>query len=62
MDTVCVDLTDHPRAEVGARAVLWGRGLPVEEIATAAGTIGYELLAGLTPRVKRVVMVGEDAG
>ena len=31
--------------------VLWGDGLPVEEIAEAAGTISYELLCGITPRV-----------
>jgi alanine racemase len=61
MDTVCVDLTDLPEADVGARAVLWGRGLPVEEVAAAAGTIGYELLAGVTPRVKRVAVEAETA-
>jgi len=37
---------------VGDPVVLWGRGLPVEEIASAAGTIGYELLTGVTRRVR----------
>jgi alanine racemase len=36
---------------VGDRVTLWGRGLPVEEIAEAAGTIPYELLCGVTGRV-----------
>jgi alanine racemase len=31
--------------------VLWGEGLPVEEVAQAAGTISYELLCALAPRV-----------
>ncbi len=56
MDSLSVDLTDLPDTDVGSRAVLWGQGLPVEEIATAAGTIGYELFTGVTPRVKRVTV------
>jgi len=31
--------------------VLWGEGLPVDEVAAAAGTVGYELLCALAPRV-----------
>lgn len=38
----------------GEPVVLWGNGLPVEDIATAAGTINYELLCQVTGRVKRV--------
>jgi alanine racemase len=30
---------------------LWGEGLPVDEVARAAGTISYELLSALAPRV-----------
>jgi alanine racemase len=36
---------------VGSRVVLWGDGLPVEEVARAAGTISYELLCALAHRV-----------
>jgi alanine racemase len=50
MDMLCVDLTDLP-ADVGTPVVLWGEGLPVEEVAAAAGTISYELLCALSPRV-----------
>jgi alanine racemase len=53
MDMITVDVTDNPEAEVGARAVLWGHDPGVDEIARAAGTIGYELLAGLPARVAR---------
>ncbi|MDA8092496.1 MAG: alanine racemase [Betaproteobacteria bacterium] len=51
MDMLCVDLTDLPSAGVGSAVTLWGEGLPVEEVAVAAGTIGYELLCALAPRV-----------
>lgn len=51
MDLTTIDLTDMPEVEVGDEVVLWGRGLPVEEIADAATTIGYELVCGMTRRV-----------
>ncbi|MGA9574973.1 MAG: alanine racemase [Lysobacterales bacterium] len=51
MDAICVDLTDHANAQVGDPVELWGQNLSVNEVAAAAGTIGYELLAGLTGRV-----------
>jgi alanine racemase len=55
MDLVTVDLTDIPEARVGSPVVLWGEGLPVDDVATAAGTVGYELLCALAPRVPVVV-------
>lgn len=51
MDLTTIDLTDLPEVEVGEEAVLWGRGLPVEEIGGSATTIGYELVCGMTRRV-----------
>ena len=51
MDMMTVDLTDVPEARIGSPVVLWGEGLPVDDVATAASTVGYELLCGLTPRV-----------
>lgn len=54
MDTLCIDVTELPEAQVGARVVFWGEGLPAEEIAASAGTIAYELLCRLTQRVRRV--------
>ncbi|MGE5128767.1 MAG: alanine racemase [Sphingomonadaceae bacterium] len=51
MDMICVDLTDMPQAGVGAPATLWGEGLPADEVAAAAGTLSYELLCALAPRV-----------
>ncbi len=54
MDMLCVDLRSQPGAAVGDEVVLWGEGLPVEEVARSAGTIGYELLCGVTRRVRFV--------
>lgn len=51
MDAICVDLTDTEKAAVGDPVELWGENLNVNEIASSAGTIGYEILAGLTGRV-----------
>jgi alanine racemase len=51
MDMLCVDLSGLPKADVGSQVVLWGEGLPVENVARAAGTISYDLLCGLTERV-----------
>jgi alanine racemase len=51
MDMLALDLSEHPDAQVGSPVVLWARDLPVETIARHAGTIGYELLCGLTGRV-----------
>ena len=51
MDMLCVDITDLPEADVGTRAVLWGDGNPVDDVATAAGTVSYELMCALTARV-----------
>ena len=55
MDMLSVDLTSLPNAGIGSRVTLWGQGLPVEEVAQAAGTISYELLCALTVRVPVVV-------
>ncbi len=59
MDKLCVDLTDLP-ATVGAggMAVLWGQGLPADEVAAAAGTISYELFCALAQRVPVIMAPG----
>jgi alanine racemase len=51
MDLITVDLSEVPEARVGSPVVLWGEGLPVDEVAAAASTVGYELLCALAPRV-----------
>lgn len=51
MDMLGVDLSNVADAQIGSRVTLWGEGLPVEEVARAAGTVSYELLCALTERV-----------
>jgi len=53
MDMICVDVTDMAESvEIGESVVLWGEDqLTVDEIAEHSGTIGYELLCGITQRV-----------
>jgi len=56
MDMVTVDLTPVPQAAVGSEVTLWGRAqngtvLAIDEVAHAAGTVGYELMCALARRV-----------
>lgn len=57
MDMLVADLTPVPHAHVGMPVVLWGEGGPsVDEVAESAGTIGYELLCAVAPRVPKLVV------
>ena len=56
MDMITIDLTAVPEAGVGSVATLWGVApngtvLPIDEVARAAGTVGYELMCALATRV-----------
>ena len=56
MDMLAVDLGPLPQAGPGSEVTLWGEGprgtrLAIDEVARAAGTIGYELMCALAPRV-----------
>ena len=59
MDLTALDVTGC-EAEPGQRVELFGANLPLDEVAADAGTIAYELLTGLTPRVPRIYL-GEGA-
>ncbi|KOR30471.1 hypothetical protein TI04_05685 [Achromatium sp. WMS2] len=54
MDMLAVDLNSIPQTKIGTEVVLWGQGLPVEEVAKVARTIAYQLLTGVTNRVTRL--------
>lgn len=56
MDMITVDLGENPDDKIGDIATLWGKGLPVEDIAEYAGTIPYELLCNITRRVQIEVL------
>jgi alanine racemase len=54
MDLIAADVTGIEGVEEGGMAELFGPNVPVDEVAGTAGTIGYELLTGLSRRAKRV--------
>jgi alanine racemase len=54
MDMLCADLSAIPHARVGSPVILWGEGLPADEVAASAGTVSYELLCALAARVPQV--------
>lgn len=56
MDMLAVDLTHLPDTDIGSEVVLWGQSsqgvvLPIDEVAAGSGTVGYELMCGVTARV-----------
>jgi len=51
MDMLHADLSKLPQAGIGSAVTLWGEGLPIEDVARAAGTVSYELMCALTARV-----------
>jgi len=65
MDMLCVDLTKAPQAGIGSEVTLWGRGptvnghptlLPIDEVARHCGTLSYELMCAISPRVSVEVL------
>jgi alanine racemase len=61
MDMLTVDLGPFPQAGVGSTVTLWGQSaqgavLSIDEVAQAAGTVGYELMCALAERVPVVVV------
>lgn len=51
MDMIAVDISTIPEAYIGTPVTLWGEGLSADEVAASAGTLSYELLCALAPRV-----------
>jgi alanine racemase len=61
MDMIAVDLTPVPQAGFGSEVTMWGRAgngavLPIDEVGASAGTLSYELMCALAPRVPVVVV------
>jgi alanine racemase len=55
MDMLTVDLTGIPGAHIGSKVNLWGNDIPIEEVANAAGTVGYELMCAVNSRPTHLV-------
>lgn len=56
MDMTMIDVTDVPGVKEGDTVEIFGKHLPVQEVAQAAGTIAYEIMTGISQRVKRVYL------
>jgi alanine racemase len=56
MDMLFCDVTDMPEADIGSGVELWGATVPVDVVAEASGTVGYELLCAVAPRVPMMVV------
>lgn len=54
MDMCMLDVTDIPEAQEGDEAIVFSPELPILQLAQWAGTIPYELMTGISQRVKRV--------
>jgi alanine racemase len=54
MDMITADITDINQANIGSTVQLWGDILPIDKVAQACGTIGYELMCAVAPRVSRI--------
>jgi alanine racemase len=52
MDMLVCDITDIAEADIGSPVELWGKQIPVDAVAEAADTVGYELLCAVSPRVQ----------
>ena len=56
MDMLAIDLTPCPQAGIGSPVELWGNEVKIDDVAAAAGTVGYELMCALAPRVPVVTV------
>ena len=54
MDMFMVDVTDMPGVQEGDEVIIFGNPLPVQMVAQWAGTIPYEIMTGISQRVRRV--------
>ncbi len=54
MDMCMVDISHIPEAKEGDDAIIFGKQLPVTQLASWAGTISYEIMTSISQRVKRV--------
>lgn len=56
MDMIAIDIGQRDDVKIGDPVILWGKELPVELVASAAGTIPYELLCSVSQRVNYVYL------
>lgn len=56
MDQMSLDVSDIDNVKQGDEVILFGKTLPVEELADMCGTINYEIICGISPRVPRITV------
>ncbi len=56
MDQMCVDVTDIDNVKMGDEVLLFGKDLKVDLLADLCGTINYEIICGISPRVPRIIL------
>lgn len=54
MDVAFLDVTDCADAQEGSEVIIWGEGLPVNELSDILETIPYEIISTVSMRVKRL--------
>ena len=54
MDLCMIDVTDAPLAAVGSEVQIFGPEAPIQRISDVLGTIPYEVIARISPRVQRL--------
>ena len=54
MDMTLLDITDHKEVIEGDKVIVYGDQLPVTDLAKWANTISYDIISGISQRVKRV--------
>lgn len=54
MDQCMIDITEAPEAKVGDEVEIFGEHMPIERVAAILGTIPYEVLTSVSPRVRRI--------
>ncbi|HJS55276.1 MAG TPA: bifunctional UDP-N-acetylmuramoyl-tripeptide:D-alanyl-D-alanine ligase/alanine racemase, partial [Chitinophagaceae bacterium] len=54
MDMTMIDVTEIPGIKQGDEVIIFGKELPIQDLANWAGTIPYEIMTGISQRVKRV--------
>ena len=59
MDQILADVTAIDGVAQGDEVILFGKDLPVEELAELCGTINYEIVCGVSARVPRIAIQGE---
>ena len=58
MDQLMVDVTGIEDVKTGDEVILWGKELPLDDIAKTCGTISYEICCNVSPRVPRILTDG----